>query len=341
MKRKRIVLHMLIFLLCTPWTQPATTYAEKATSFLITANKTVDGTISVTMSGKNIKDLYGYEARFTFDPDLIELMGVTSSLDGFSVSPIIKKNEIIIAHTKIGNVLGDSGDVPIGSLTFKTKRYGTASVQWESMKVVDHNLSSQTYSVGKSISMIKGFLDLNGHWAKTDVELLALNNIIKGVNEDHFAPEAKVTRAQFAALIARALNLEDSMNQSPFTDVAPDSWYEREINSTYSAGIIEGITKTRFAPEKNITREEMAVMIVRARNYAADPASRDNIGADLATTFVDSESISRWAEEEVQIAVRLGIMNGRSKNRFVPRDQATRAEAAAVIKRLMTSLNLL
>ncbi|WP_158560413.1 S-layer homology domain-containing protein [Paenibacillus contaminans] len=340
MNRKMIPC-LLVCLLCFPWLLLATASAETASSFLLTAAKPVDGKTIVTMSGKNLEDLYGYEARFTFDPDHLELVEAKSNLNGFSVSPIIKKNEIIIAHTKIGNVTGESGDIIIGTLTFKTKNYGTSTVKWESMKVVDRNLSNQTFSLGESISVSKGFLDLDGHWAKADIELLASKNIIKGIDEDLFAPEAKVTRAQFTALIARALDLKVTRNQNPFTDVTPGSWYENEVNSAYSAGIIQGKTETSFAPEENISREEMAVLMVRASDYASESASRDDIDTGSVMTFADSEAISEWAKAEVQIAVRLGIMNGRAEMRFVPLDQATRAEAATVMKRLLTSLRLL
>ncbi|MBP1988742.1 S-layer homology domain-containing protein [Paenibacillus eucommiae] len=343
---RKIIVYMLISLLCLPGLVLTTSYAETPSSFLLTANKPVEGTIILTLSGKDIKDLYGYEARFTFDPDQLELVEAKSSLDGFSVLPIIKNNEITIAHTKIGNVAGESGDIDIGTLTFKRKKHGTSTVKWESIKAVDRNLSDHTYIIGKSVSvnlLKRGFLDLGGHWAKADIELLASKDIIEGMDEDHFVPEAHVTRAQFAAMISRALNtlnlktsLKVSMQQSPFTDVAPGSWYKDVVNNAYSAGIIEGVTATSFAPEREVTREEMAVMMVRASTYAAVPLAGDSKVTLVA--FADSELISEWAREGVQSSVRLGLINGRAGDRFVPRDQATRAEAATVIKRFVDLL---
>ncbi|MBP1988824.1 S-layer homology domain-containing protein [Paenibacillus eucommiae] len=335
--------YLLIALLCLSLQPAATAYAETASSFLLTANKPTDGKITITMSGTNIKDLYGYEARVTFDPDQLELMEAKSSLDGFSVSPIIKNKEIILAHTKIGNVTGESGDITIGTLTFKIKKHGTSTVKWESIKAVDHNLSDQTYTIGKSVSVTlvkKGFLDLEGHWAKADIELLASKAIIEGMDEEHFVPQANVSRAQFAALISRALKLKINTKQSPFTDVAAGSWYEEEVNKAYAAGIIQGMTETSFAPEKDITREEMAVMIMRASSYASGAAGSEKHDT-FAIQFADSEAISVWAREQVQAAVRAGIINGRAENKFVPQDQATRAEAATVIKRLLSALSLL
>ncbi|BBI32738.1 S-layer homology domain-containing protein [Cohnella abietis] len=340
---RKIMTMILLLLLCLPSELLTTSYAATASSFLLTTDKPAGGKVVVTLSGKGIKDLYGYEARFTFDPDQLELVESKSSLDGFSVSPIIKKNEIIIAHTKIGNVTGESGDIVIGSLTFKIKKNGTSNVKWESMKAVDHNLSAQTYPIGKSVSVTaakKGFLDLEGHWAKADIEVLASKGIIEGIDEDHFAPENHVTRAQFAALISRALNLKTDTKKSPFTDVAPASWYKDVINSAYSAGIIQGLTDTKFAPERNITREEMAVMIVRANVYAARSSTEEN-NKVAEITFADSADISKWAREGVQAAVRSGIIKGKAGLKFDPQGKASRAEAATVIKRLLSDLNLL
>jgi len=340
---RKIMTMILLLLLCLPSQLLTTSYAGTASSFLLTTDKPDGGKVVVTLKGKDIKDLYGYEAKFTFDPAGLELVESKSSLAGFSVSPIIKKNEITIAHTKIGNVTGESGDIVIGTLTFKIKKSGTSTIKWESMMTVDHNLSAQTYPVGKSVSVSsteKGFIDLLGHWAKADIELLASKGIIKGIDQEHFAPENQVTRAEFAALISRALNLKTDTKESPFTDVAPASWYRDVINSAYSAGIIQGLTETKFAPEQNITREEMAVMIVRAKTYASG-SSTDGNNKVAEVTFADSADISKWAREGVQTAARSGIIKGKAGLKFDPQGKASRAEAATVIKRLLSDLSLL
>ncbi|MBP1989835.1 S-layer homology domain-containing protein [Paenibacillus eucommiae] len=341
---KRYLITFILFsLFGLPLLHLTAAKAEAAQSFLLTVEQPINDTMIVTMHGKNIKDLYGYEVRISFDPDQLELVEAKSSLDGFSVSPMIKNKEIVLAHTKVGNVTGASGDIRIGTLTFKSKKQGTSTVRWESIKTVDHNLSDQTYSVGNSVSLIttkKGFVDLEGHWAKADIELLASKGMIEGMDDDHFVPQAKVTRAQFAALISRALNLKTTTKQNPFTDVTSGSWYELEVNRAYTAGIIQGITESSFAPEKNITREEMAVMIVRASAHiSADILGKDSKASISA--FADSAAISEWAREDIYTSVRLGIINGRAENKFAPQDQATRAEAAVVIKRLLSTLSLL
>jgi hypothetical protein len=79
---------------------------------------------------------------------------------------------------------------------------------------------------------------------------------------------------------------------------------------------------------------------VRASNYASGTETGESHESGLPT-FADSEAASEWAREDIQTAVRLGIINGREDNRFVPKDQTTRAEAAVVMKRLLSSLSLL
>ncbi|MBP1997089.1 S-layer homology domain-containing protein [Paenibacillus eucommiae] len=326
---------LLIAALCLPGKFVATAHAETVPIFRLDAGKPAGGKVIMTLSVENVNNVYGYEARLSFDPDKLELLGAKSNLDGFSVSPIIKKNEIIIAHTKIGSVPGDSGNITIGTLTFKLKKHGQATVKWESMKVVTDKLLSTTITVGKSVSTSKSFIDLTGHWAKADIELLASEGIIEGMDDDHFVPDMMVTRAQFAAMLVRALNLKASEVQSPFTDVPSASWYAGVVSSAYSSGIIKGVTDSRFAPEQDITREEMTVMLIRAGRYMSEGTFNDKGSVD-SIPFVDASSISEWAIRDVEIAVREGIINGRTANTFGPQSLATRAEAAVVMKRLLS-----
>jgi len=339
LKRKLAIVSLFMLLTCVPFIKSA--YAEMAPSFQLTADQPVDGKVTITMSGKNIKDLYGYEARFTFHPDELELVEAQSNLDGFSISPVVTNNEILIAHTKIGKKPGESGDVKIGTLSFKIKRDGNFNVKWTSMRTITYDLSDHTYAVNENVSVFsqnKSFVDLEGHWAKKEIELLALKGIVKGINEDHFAPDALVTRAEFAALISRALDLKAAETTTPFTDVASSSWYKDAVNSVYAAGIVLGITDTRFGPNQNITREEIAVMLARAIKLTSGDASE---GGTDKVSFADSDAISGWARADIETAVQLGAMKGRAGEKFVPQGLATRAEAAVVIKRLMSLSGLL
>jgi len=81
-------------------------------------------------------------------------------------------------------------------------------------------------------------------------------------------------------------------------------------------------------------------MMTRASAYVAGAATGQSLEGDLPV-FADMEEASEWARADIRAAVHSGIINGREENRFVPKDKATRAEAAVVIKRLLSSLSLL
>lgn len=339
---RRVIISQLLLLVCFLMLLPISAYAQSAPSFLLTAANPVDGKVTITMNGNNMNDLYGYEASLAFDSGMLELVEAKSGLEGFSVSPVVKGNEIVLAHTKIGNVAGENGDLLIGTLTFKIRKYGASTVTWKAFKTIDSRLAAQTYAIDESVSVVaaRKFVDLEGHWAREDIELLAAKGVIEGMDEDHFVPEAHVTRAQFTALLARALHIQTDAKQNPFTDVSPGSWYNEAVRSAFAAGVIQGVTETSFAPEQKIAREDMAVMMARASAYVAGAATGQSLEGDLPI-FADMEEASEWARADIRAAVHLGIINGREENRFVPKDKATRAEAAVVIKRLLSSLSLL
>lgn len=328
---------LLIVALCMSVQIPAAAKADEAPDFRLETGKPADGKVVITLSAANINNLYGYEAKLSFDSEKFELLGAESGLDGFFVSPIVRKNEIVFAHTKLGDALGDSGDITLGTLTFKLKKYGIAAVKWESVKVVTDKLQSTTMTVGKSASAGKVFTDLAGHWAREDIEKLAFEGIIDGMEDDRFVPDAMVTRAQFAAMLVRALNLKAAGGQIPFADVPPASWYRGAVSSAYAAGLVQGVTDGSFAPEQTITREEMTVMIARAGKYASKETFKDT-GSEAADSipFADAGSISEWALEDIRIAVRTGIVNGRTDDTFEPKSLSTRAEAAVMMKRLLS-----
>jgi len=310
-------------------------YAESAPTYELNAGKIANGKVTITLSGNNVIDFYGYEAALSYDPDRLELLEFKSGREGFAITPIVKDGKATIAHTKIGDVAGDRGNIVIGTMTFKLKKYGETTVKWETIKVVTGQAKSTTTAVGTSVAISKSFTDLNGHWAKADIEWLAMKGIIEGVDDTHFKPNATVTRAQFAAMIARALNLQASSTAAPFGDVPQNAWYAEAVRSAYAAGIIKGVANERFAPGQEITREEMAVVLVRAGRHAAADVFK---GAASALTFADASAISKWAAGDVTLAVKAGLLKGGSQNKFMPQAKTTRAEAAVVLKRLLAKL---
>lgn len=178
----------------------------------------------------------------------------------------------------------------------------------------------------------KTFEDITQHWAKNEIEIMAARYIIKGVSDKNFMPQANVTRAQFAAFLSRALKLEKQSDQNAFEDVQSSDWYANEVAKAAEAGLILG-ADGRFRPNDNITREEMALMIVRAYHYGG--GKTDSLPE---LTFRERMAVSPWALNGVREAVGLGIIQGRPDGTFGPNELATRAEAAKVLKSLLDKL---
>ena len=119
-----------------------------------------------------------------------------------------------------------------------------------------------------------------------------------------------------------------------FEDVPAEAWYAKEVAWAISAGVVKGISSTVFAPEDNISRQDMAVMLVR---YAAYRGYELPI-LSAAIDFVDAQRIADYAREAVSKMHRAGIIGGRGDNLFAPEDSATRAESCRMIAALLKAM---
>ncbi|MGO4695681.1 S-layer homology domain-containing protein [Paenibacillus sp. 2TAB26] len=318
------------------WLTPAS--AQNALDFKLKASmvESANSQFTITLSGEQIEDLYAYEAKLAFDPERLELVKAETDIEGFSVSPIVKNGEITFAHTKIGKVKGEKGKLDITTMTFKAKKAGTSQVKWTAMKIVDQNLKSQTLSPNIATRFMKLFADISGHWAKADIMEMVDRGVVSGMSMDRFAPNDKVTRAQFAMMLAGALKLKEGSG-NPFKDVKKGAWYEDSVKKAYAAGIVKGASAESFEPEKEITREEMAVMLVRAKAYALG-VKPETLKEGKLPSYSDDGSISGWARSSLSVAVQAKLMKGRSASLLAPKGHTTRAESAVVLKRLLASL---
>jgi endoglucanase len=177
-----------------------------------------------------------------------------------------------------------------------------------------------------------------GFWAADAIRKLAAKHLVDGVEADRFTPNGKVTRAEFAVMLVRALGLKAG-GGAAFEDVDPGEDYADAVAAASQAGIIQGRDGGRFVPNDPVTREEMAVMIVRAyeakSGKKAPDASTGSTGWSGSTGFADERSISGWASDRVAAARVLGLVQGKGSGRFEPQHYATRAESAQVVWRLL------
>lgn len=158
------------------------------------------------------------------------------------------------------------------------------------------------------------------YWAAGAINELSEMGCISGYPDGTFKPENKITRAEFAVVLAKAYNLEIAAGKV-FDDTA-GHWAKDYIASAYAAGIVSGYDDSSFGPDDPITREQMAVLIVKAAGLS--PAAEES-------QFTDSAGISGWAKGAVAAAADNGIINGYPDNTFRPQGNATRAEAVTVI----------
>ena len=169
-------------------------------------------------------------------------------------------------------------------------------------------------------------------WFYQDVTTLTATGVIKGMTETTFEPQGKVTRAQFITMLYRldgAKKVEDGKNT--FTDLAKDAYYTDAINWGVKNELIKGMSEKEFAPEANITREQIATILFRYATFAKK-ANLDK-KVDLKDKFKDSDKVSAYAKDALQWAAAVEVVKGEAGN-IRPLDNATRAEAAALMVRI-------
>lgn len=183
----------------------------------------------------------------------------------------------------------------------------------------------------------KTFDDLRpGHWAESAVKQLAAKQLVEGVSLNRFDPDREVTRAEFTAMLVRALGLT-GQGSSRFSDVADNRWYANDVALAVQVGIVNGQTPSRFSPDAAISRQEMAAMLVRSYEYAAN--RRLAAESFSSTGFTDVASAPQWAQAAIGQARELGLMKGRAAARFEPVSSGTRAESAQMLLNLLNSLD--
>ena len=182
------------------------------------------------------------------------------------------------------------------------------------------------------------FVDVEaGSWYYDAVYYNYDRMIIAGMDETHFEPETKLTRAQFAIMLHRMSGRPEAVYEARFSDVTEGAWYADSVMWASENGIITGYAdgSRRFGPEDNINREQVAVMMYR---YARSQGYDVSVTADYST-YADAASVNVYAKEAVGWAVGEGILTGKEMGtRIDPQGSATRAECAVMFQRLMEKL---
>ena len=161
-----------------------------------------------------------------------------------------------------------------------------------------------------------------GYWASGAIDALLAAGVVSGYPDGTFQPDATLSRADFVKLVVAALRLPAAtVPASGFTDVEPTAWFAPHLAAAVHAGLVTGVSPTRFAPDQAVTREQAAVVLAKAFGLTGS----------APLTFSDSSHVDGWARAAVQAAVAAGYLHGFPDGRLEPEAPLTRADAAALL----------
>ncbi len=170
-------------------------------------------------------------------------------------------------------------------------------------------------------------------WFFEDVKFVNENGLMNGTTDTSFAPDTNITRAMLVTVLYR-LEGEPATNRSiPFVDVDMGAYYGNAVSWAKANGIVSGVTETEFAPNDNITREQIAAIMHRYakfKGYDVTVGENTNI-----LSYDDFADISEYAIAPMQYAAGSGLMKGKTESTLNPKDNATRAEIAAILHRFI------
>ena len=172
-------------------------------------------------------------------------------------------------------------------------------------------------------------------WYHTGVDFMVKNGFMNGVADDAFDVDGNLTRAQLVTILYRIAGEPETTATNPFADVADGQWYTNAVIWAAENGIVKGVNTTTFAPNDQITREQIATILFRY-------AKAEKVEGKLAG-FPDAEKVSDYAADAMAWAVEQGLINGISesdgKTYLAPQETATRAQIAVILMRYLTAEN--
>jgi hypothetical protein len=188
----------------------------------------------------------------------------------------------------------------------------------------------------------KTFDDITGVYAgkETAIEALASRSIIKGYEDGSFRPGNTMTRAEYAAIVVRALGLTPRATDV-FSDVSASSWYASYIGTANAYGIVKGRSASTFDPSGTITRQEATVMTARAAKLCGmDTAMTASEIRDMLAQFNDYVQVANWAQEAMAFCYSKNILD-QSALDIKPTIPITRGEIAQMLFHMLGKANLL
>jgi hypothetical protein len=233
----------------------------------------------------------------------------------YTLSPGENANQVVVYYIRDGHTLevmkNGKYDAATGQVTFTTQHFSLYTALYNPITFGDLQ---------------------DAAWATSAIEALAAKEIVNGMGSDVFAPNDRVTRAQYIQMLMNAFDLTDSKAAASFNDVAKNDWFFQAVASAEKLGIVQGYEDGSFGVNREITRQEMAVMAYRVVALA-----QVNLKKSVKPmSFIDQADIGSYAQEAVISMQEAGIIQGLEGDRFAPGENATRAQAAKIIYYLLS-----
>jgi len=175
------------------------------------------------------------------------------------------------------------------------------------------------------------FEDITGHWARDSINYVASRGYFRGTTETEFSPDGTMTRAMLVTVLWRLAGQPQAGESSAFSDVKPSQYYTEAVAWANASGIVKGYDDGRFGVNDNITREQMAAMLMRFAAWRS--GGQPEVPSLELGRFADAGKISAYARDAMKWAYAMGIISGRTGTTLAPAGTATRAEVATIIRR--------
>ena len=181
------------------------------------------------------------------------------------------------------------------------------------------------------MDVTKMFTDVSHSWADDGIQYCVTHQLMSGIGNDLFGPKLTTTRAQIVQILYNLEGEPKVSGTTPFTDLTQD-WYQDAVLWAYQTGVVAGTSSTTFEPDRPVTREQIAVILMEYVTRVLK-LERTWTPADLST-FPDADSVSDWAKDAMADAVALGLISGASnggQTLLEPQGSATREQVATIL----------
>ncbi|MDP4092783.1 MAG: Ig-like domain-containing protein [Bacillota bacterium] len=203
-------------------------------------------------------------------------------------------------------------------------------------------INSLTNSIYSVIYNPVTFTDVSNHWAKDAINDMGSRMVVYGVGNGMYVPDKSITRAEFAAIVVRALGLQRGTSESSFKDVRLTDWFNGYVDTATDYALIAGYNSKSFAPNDKITREQAMTILARAMKLVGmDVSLSDSETTALLARYTDGYDVSQYAKTSAALCIKTGIVTGSSKTTVSPKAYVTRAEVALMVQRLLQKSGLI